>query len=79
MPSQMLLKRMVEKHGRDKEQVATTIREALRVQLARFKALYLGEGGDGAWELSMEDTITMSESFHLGALLYHGALPRCPF
>ena len=42
------------------------MRERLGKQLARLKAVCLGEGGDGAWEPIMKDTITPSlpESFH---------------
>ena len=47
--------------------------EAFGEQLARFQAVCLGEGGDGVWEPTMEDIITLSESFHLciAKLLLH--------
>ena len=44
------------------------MREALGEHLARFQAVYLGEGKDGAWDPTMKDTITLSESFHLCVL-----------
>ena len=65
VPSQQLLKCLVEQHGRQR------MREALGEECARFQAVCLGEGGDCGWEPTMEDIITLSESFHLCV-----ALPR---
>ena len=39
------------------------MREALGEQLARFQAV--SEAGRRAWEPTMEDMITLSDSFHL--------------
>ena len=41
------------------------MREALGEQLARYEAVCLGGENDGAWDPTMEDMITLSESFHL--------------
>ena len=41
------------------------MREALGEQLARYEAVCLGGDNDGAWDPTLEDMITLSESFHL--------------
>ena len=47
------------------------IREALGEQLARFQAVFLGGAGDSAWEPTIEEMITLSDSFHLCVAVPH--------
>ena len=47
------------------------IREALGEQLARFQAVFLGGAGDSAWEPTMEEMITLSDTFHLCVAVPH--------
>ena len=47
------------------------MRKALGEQLAKFQAVCLGEGEDCAWDPPMENTITLSESFHLCVAVPH--------
>ena len=52
------------------------MRKALGEQLAKFQAVCLGEGEDCAWDPPMENTITLSESFHLCVAVPHKWAPE---
>ena len=56
--SQQLLKRLAELQREHR------MRKALREQLARYEAVCLGGENEGVWDPTMEDMITLSESFH---------------